>query len=113
MSIGFRDQEGDFQYRVTIDSDSFWTLSYGGTEPIDSGNIDTLLLIEPGEENVVELYVEGEVGALALNGDEIATLELTEEAGPGDVWIATAAEVETTLVGRETEYRDFQVWALE
>ena len=88
-------------------------MSYGGTEPIDSGNIDTLLLIEPGEENVVELYVEGEVGALALNGDEIAMLELTEDTESGDVWIATAATVETTLVGRETEYRDFQVYAIE
>lgn len=111
FTIGFRDHGGDDQYRLTIDSDGFWYLSYGGEESIDTGNLDNLL-IDPGDENVIEVYADGGAGALALNGDEIATLDLSDETAAGGIWIGTAATLQTTLVDRETEFRDFQVWEI-
>ena len=111
MTFGFRDIGGNDQYRLTITSDSEWTLSYAGEDTLDSGTIDNLL-IAPGEENTVELYADGDDGAVAVNGVEAGSLDLSEVTDSGDVWIATAATNDTTVVGRTTEFRDFKVYAL-
>ena len=111
VTFGFRDIGGNDQYRLTIDSDGGWTLSYAGDDTLDSGNVENLLLA-PGDENTVEMFADGDDGALAVNGVDAGSLDLSEVTDSGDVWIATAATNDTTVVGRTTEFRDFKVYAL-
>jgi hypothetical protein len=67
---------------------------------------------DPGEENRIEVAVQGSTGTLALNGRETATFDLSSFALAGDVWIASGTEPGTAQPGRIIEFRDFGVWAL-
>ncbi len=112
FTIGFRDYGDNDQYRFTIVSDGTWTLAYGDEEPFDSGEVDNLL-VAPGEVNTIELVADLDGGEVALNGERFTSVFLTEVLDAGDIWIAAAANFETTSVGRVTEFRDFQVFEIE
>ena len=111
FTVAFRHTGGNDQYRLTIVSDGTWLFALGNEPPIATGEL-TNLVTTPGEDNTIELFVQGETGAAALNGEEFTTLDVSEVTDSGDVWIATATNAENTLEDRTTPYRDFAVWAL-
>ncbi|CAN5850882.1 hypothetical protein BH24CHL4_BH24CHL4_17690 [soil metagenome] len=112
FTIAFRHTGGNDQYRLTIVSDGTWLFALGNESPISTGSV-TNLATTPGQENRIDLFVQGDEGGVALNGLEFTTIDVSESASSGDIWIATAGNTENTVAGRTTPYRDFEVWSLE
>jgi hypothetical protein len=110
FTVGFRDTGEPGHYRFTLISDGTWFYDNGPV--IDAGDLGEVLLV-PGEIVTLEVFAEGERGAIALNGVQIAELDLSENLSSGEIWIATARSFDTTSIGRTIAYRDFQVFEVE
>jgi hypothetical protein len=63
----------------------------------------------PAATNTVDLIVDGATALLGLNGQFLASLELTPGI-PGDVRVGTGFFTGTTEPGRVIGFRDFAVW---
>jgi hypothetical protein len=110
-TLAFRDSGSGDQYRLTIVSTGEWWFSIGEQPPAATGTLANLN-ITPGQENRLDLVVEGTSGMAGLNGVDFATLDLSVLPGPGDLWVATGTHAANTLPGRITQYRAFEVWSL-
>jgi hypothetical protein len=111
VTIGFRDAGTGAEYRLTLLSTSQWQLSMGTGSALASGTVSNLFA-GPGQSNTVELLVQGISGAVALNGTDFATLDLSASTMAGDIWIGTGTTNGTTQAGRSTLYNSFEVWSL-
>jgi hypothetical protein len=108
--LGFRDTGGGNHYRLTVASTGEWRLSIETNTPIATGTV-TNLLTTPGQENRLDLVVDGLQGVAGLNGVDFATLDLSALTAPGDIWIGSASRDSTTLPGRAIPYNNFEVWS--
>jgi len=110
--LGFRDTGTGDQYRLILASDSIWFLGLrldlaGSGSPIP-GYDPT-----PGAENAIDFVASGGQGFFAVNGQYVATLDLSAITAPGDVWVATAFLDLNTVEGARTPYAGFAVWSLD
>lgn len=111
VSIGFRHAGGDSQLRLVVSSNGRWSISVGPAAPYASGAVSQFNLT-PGQENLIELVAQGNVGYLAVNGLFVAQLDLSPMMAAGDVYVASGVFSDHVVDGRSVEYRRFQVWGL-
>ncbi|MCC7210036.1 MAG: protein kinase, partial [Anaerolineae bacterium] len=108
----FRAVDADTQYRLLVRSKGDYALvlrergevSLVANEPVANLNVAA------GGSNVLRLAVNGDKGALFVNGRLAAELDLSALGRPGDVAVATAFLAENRIAGRATRYEDFTIW---
>ena len=114
IGIGFRDPDPRVQraLRLVVNSDGEWFLSVGPDPYRVSGQGAQ---IETGADgrNEIDLVATGDTGYLSVNGDYVATLDLSASEVRGDVWVSSGFFEENTLAGATTAYADFRVWFLQ
>jgi hypothetical protein len=102
----------DLDWRLAIYSNGVWDIRLGASEPLDSGEIDNLEVAE-GDTNDFELVADGDTGYLAVNGDEIASFDLSPRGVRGDVLLGAGFTDDSTDPGAEMPYSRFQIWELD
>jgi hypothetical protein len=95
-----------------ISSDGEWFLSQG-TDPFRAASQGAQVDIEAGGRNELDLAVNGDTGYLAVNGEYVATLDLSASDARGDIWVSSGFFAENTRAGATTEFADFRVWSLQ
>ena len=111
----FRTQGQDTSLRLILLSDGTWGAL--GPEDIVEDGIITTGVVETvndgeGDTNVIDLYVEGDIGHFGLNGDYVATFGLPVD-GVGDVIIGSGFLNDEGQPNAETAYTGFIVWTLD
>jgi hypothetical protein len=110
----FRWIDDQNNYRLWVDSDSRWGLTYydgvdfnelGGGTISDFNN-------DAGGRNLLELIADGEHGYFFVNDKFIAELDLSAETGTGDIYPATGLNAGNKTTGEVTRFLDFTVRAL-
>jgi TIR domain-containing protein len=107
----FRDEYGNNQFRLMIFSDQTWRLE-NVTDTTDviiqEGQLLGLDTSESGL-NTVTLYSQGDGGALYVNGEYIAPLDLSARQNSGDIRIGTGFQSGNEINGYSTYYQGFRV----
>jgi hypothetical protein len=112
IGIGFRDTGQNSQYRLTIASDGTWYFSQG-TDPALQAGAFTGLKTDPKATNEVEVAASGNTGALAINGNLVATLDLKGGFGTGDIWLASGLySVDAGTTPTTIQINDVMIWDL-
>ena len=111
----FRAQGQDTSLGLILLSDGTWGAL--GPEDIVEDGVITTGMVEAvndgeGDTNVIDLYVEGDIGHFGLNGDYVATFELPVD-GVGDVIIGSGFLNDDGQPNAETAYTGFIVWTLD
>lgn len=112
----FRHNGGNDQYRLWVDSDSYWRLSNhnGGTEEliIDDGFVENL---KTGSymKNSILLIVRDRVGLFYVNNRFVAKLDLSDRLNRGSIEIATGFLNGHEKAGYSTGFEEFSVYKLE
>jgi len=94
-----------------------WKLIYrpdkspDSSETLESGTVFNLNILE-GDLNKIELLAIDNVGALYLNGQRVAYLDLTKITGAGTTSLVAAYYSGEEPVGTVTEFTEFEVWSL-
>ena len=108
----FRDTEAS-EYRVYVKSDARWSLELwsatDGHTIIASGDVAGLNL-EAGRSNVVRLVARDDGGWLLVNGNVVATLDLSAITTGGQVAVGTGFWTGDERAGAETRYEAWSVW---
>jgi hypothetical protein len=114
IGIGFRDPDTRVQraLRLVVDSDGNWFLSEG-PDPYRVSGQGAQVETGAGGRNEIDLVASGDTGYLSVNGDYVATLDLSASDIRGDVWVSSGFFEENTLAGATTGFTDFRVWFLQ
>jgi hypothetical protein len=108
----FRDTGGDDQYRLIVESSKDWKLYNGLDDLIDEGSVPQLDVSTNGS-NTLTLVASGATGLFYVNGQPVATLDLSERLSAGDVDIATGIYEETERAGAVQRFEDFTIRAID
>jgi hypothetical protein len=111
FGIAFREQTGGDHYRLTVSSDGSWEFQIGLQAPLTGGRVPSLSF-EAGAANTLELVVGSDAAAFSVNGAFVSDLDVSDLAGPSDVWIGTGFHRANAEQSRVTRFRDFSVWTL-
>jgi hypothetical protein len=109
----FRDT-ADAQLRLIFDSVGNWELTLYTNEEfttLQSGTI-SIAETEKGSRNTLRLAADGDSGLFSLNGEIVASLDLSALVGSGDLAIGTGLYTGTELAGAATVYEGFTVWSI-
>ncbi len=112
--VGFRDSgQGSF-YMLVVTSEGTYHLYLrrDGYETITEGVVPSMLLAA-SERNELGLVVVGPVAYFEVNGEYVATLDLSDQLEPGQIWVGTGFFADHTLPGDRVAYDRFEVWSLE
>ena len=112
IGVGFRDLGVGRALRLVISSKGEWFLSQG-TDPFRAAGQGAQVDTESGGRNELDLAVNGDTGYLAVNGEYVATLDLSASDARGDIWVSSGFFAENTRAGATTEFADFRVWSLQ
>lgn len=97
--------------RIVIDSLGDVYTSLAGQDGQKVGHADSYDA-SPGASNTLQLFVSGDKALFGVNGDFVATIALPAAPISGDVLIGAGFYNEDFVVGRVTDYKDFQVWPI-
>lgn len=111
VGFGLRHVEGNNQIRLIVSSTDEWRLAVGDGNTYQSGKAYGFQS-ESGEQNLLEVVVNGETGYLAVNGIVVAVLDLSPSLAPGDIWVAAGLNASEIVAGRASTVTDFQIWVL-
>lgn len=112
----FRHNGGNDQYRLLVDSDSYWRLSNhnGGTEEliIDDGFVANL---KTGAymKNSILIIVRDRIGLFYVNNRFVAKLDLSDRLNQGSIEIATGFLNGHEKAGYSTGFEKLSVYKLE
>lgn len=116
--FAFRAVESKQEYRLMVDSDQKWTLTFltfvdGKPQFADvaTGHVANLDVSAAGS-NVLRLVSTGPSGQLYVNGQLAATLDLSQIETSGDISYACCFVREHARTGASTRYEGFTVWAM-
>jgi hypothetical protein len=116
--FGFRSTGGNQNYRLSVDSDGNWVLTLvtkEGDKPkfdrVSQGKVKNMDLAANGFNNL-RLVAEGNVASFFVNGEYIATINISAKTVAGNVWIGTGFFANHEINGRSTRYEGFTVWSL-
>ncbi|MDQ3226651.1 MAG: hypothetical protein M3Q50_08485 [Chloroflexota bacterium] len=112
IGISFRRTGGDEAFRLIVDSAGGWFFKEGINPEIATGQVEGLRT-GAEETNQLDLVAVGNQGYFALNGQYVATLDLTARGIAGDVGVGTGYYEEDQLDGESTPFADFEVWSLD
>lgn len=112
----FREIETNEQLRLTIDSESNYTLNNwegeGQVVELRTGQV-TGLNLEDGDTNQLMLVVVDGTGMLFINGEFMTTLNLVSRMDAGNVSFGSALFEDHMVEAEIMRYRDFAVWAID
>jgi hypothetical protein len=104
-------------YDLYVLSDKNWNLRYYNSLTKESSQVHgeiSNLNLKKGDSNLLMLAVQGKVGLFFVNGAYVATLDLLDERGKGDVSIVEGYELNDDMPGQaKTSYQNFIIWSLE
>lgn len=113
--FGFRDTWPNQQYRLYVDSLGNWGLDLvtgvsgaPNFNRISSGSIENFDT-SPNGSNQLRLVVQGSSALFFANGEYIATLDVSANDEPGDVWVGTAFRTKNMILGRTTRFENFDI----
>jgi hypothetical protein len=114
IGFGFRDPDPrvDRAMRLVISSDGEWSLALG-PDPFRVSGQGAQVETGAGERNEIDFIAIGDTGYLSVNGDYVATLDLSASNLRGDAWVSSGFLAENTLAGETTGYSEFRVWFLQ
>jgi hypothetical protein len=102
--VGFAFHQVGEAYQATyVDSEGFWY--YAGTRSGFVPSFDAA----PGATNTIDLIVKDNSALFGVNGDYVATIDLTQPTTFG-VYIGTGFIPDHRVEGREVGFSAFQVW---
>ncbi|NEP35609.1 NACHT domain-containing protein [Moorena sp. SIO3B2] len=104
------------EYRLLIRANSTWELKLVDNNPnvpsLASGKINNLDVSANGS-NTMRLIVENQTAYFFVNGEYIATLDLSEHQSPRLLYIGTGFYKGSEINGKTTKFTDFSVWSLD
>ncbi|MEA2584531.1 MAG: eukaryotic-like serine/threonine-protein kinase, partial [Thermomicrobiales bacterium] len=104
--------DGVRNYRLYFDSLGRWNLDLWtgtGATPVASGEASGADL-SAGGSNVLRIVVRGEQGWLLINGDYVASLDLSAVPTGNKLAIGAGYRIGDEREGAETRYEDWSVW---
>ncbi|MER3439515.1 MAG: hypothetical protein C4346_19050, partial [Chloroflexota bacterium] len=112
--LGFRDNGQGVFYMLVVTSEGTYHLFLRREEyeTIAEGMVPGMLLAE-SERNELGLVVVGLVAYFEVNGEYVATLDLSDHLEPGQIWVGTGFFADHTLPGDRVAYDRFEVWSLD
>jgi hypothetical protein len=110
--FAFRDDAAGQQYRLVVRSDGAWTLSIDDGEAIQSGQ-GPALGYDQELFTVISLFAIGDKGYFGVDGEYVATLDLSAIVAPGNIAAGTSFAPDTYIEGASTAYQDFIVWSFD
>ncbi|MCC6791413.1 MAG: hypothetical protein IT336_07010 [Thermomicrobiales bacterium] len=102
----------DLDWRLAVYSSGRWDVRLGAGDAIASGEVENLEIGE-GDANDLEIAIDGANGYLAVNGEEIASFDVSQRGVRGDVLIGAGFTTESTSPGAEMRFSRFQIWELD
>ena len=111
VGLSFRKTAVD-EFRLIVDSDGTWSFKTGLQPIVASGSVPNLL-IGPGDINHIDLVAIGNEGYFALNGEYVATLDLSARDASGDVAVGAAYLAGSQRSGESAPYEGFEIWSLD
>lgn len=111
IGIAFRAQESGEHYRVTVSADGSWEFQIGTEPPLAGGSVPRLNFAADAT-NSIDLIVSGASGALTVNGQFVAPLDLSTLTGPSDVWAGSGFHLDAVTPDAVVTVEDFTVWPL-
>jgi hypothetical protein len=112
IGFGFRSTGVGEDLRIAVTSDGDWLLSRGARQILADGG-GALLDTDPMGRNTLDLVAVDDVGYLAVNGDYVATLDLTASDADGEVWVSSGFYQEHKRDGATTPFSAFEVWSFD
>jgi len=116
-SYGFFFREThDLEYRLIISSEKEFALVLyedGQFEQIVSDRLPSQIDLSASAANLVQLAVQGTKADLFVNGEYVASLDVSQHQGHGQVLIGTGFYENSESLGAVTRYEQFTVWSLE
>ncbi|MGH2561271.1 MAG: hypothetical protein ACRDJH_19550, partial [Thermomicrobiales bacterium] len=112
FDYGFSFRRGrDAAFNLYFLAGEGWIFDYAGTT-VDSGPVDGFET-PAGAPNELEVAVVGGEAYFAVNGDQVATVDISRRDVSGDVAAGTAFTNAGTQEGATTPFEAFQVWSLD
>jgi hypothetical protein len=112
VGIGFRAAAGsDSGLRFAIMSTGAWYLLVPNGATVANGTA-TNFDATSGATNTIEVFAQGGVGMIAVNGVVLQQVDLSSAAAPGDVYIGAGFFRGDTVAGRQIAYAGFWVFPL-
>jgi hypothetical protein len=112
FGFGFRHTGRNDQVRLIVDSLGKWYFQTSFGEVTASGDAPQLDT-GPNATNVLELVAVGKIGYVALNGEFVTAVDLSEKMVAGDVWAGAGMFEEDSIAGAKSPYSEFEVWSLD
>ncbi len=117
--IIFRATSFYYQYRVLIDSKGRWFFRAADvssdnrpqSKEFASGQVSNVNTAADGT-NHLRLIVNDKTAFFFVNGEYVATLDVSGRNVPGDVLIGIGYDDDREINGRSTRYKSFSVWSL-
>lgn len=111
---GFAFRETEDKHWLIIDSSGEWSHveRVSGSDIFLDEGVVTNLATGAAESNQLSLIALGEVAYFFVNGEFIATLDLSSWPQSGDVSLAAAFFEGNETAGTHTGFRDFTIWPL-
>ena len=110
--IAFRRNTAGQSLLVTIAANGDWTYGLTGEEPVQAGETSTLTGISAASA-VVELFTIGLTGYAGLNGDYLATLDLSLILSGGALAIGTGFTNGGGRSNHQLEYQNLSIWSFD
>lgn len=99
-------------FRLIVESDGDWYFAQSSDDPIVYDRVTTIDAKEGATTSFDIVAVEG-VGFAAINGEYIATFDLSASVGAGSIDLGTSFFAENFIDGATVSYHDFTVWSLD
>jgi hypothetical protein len=117
--IIFRATNFYIQYRVLIDSKGKWFFRAADvssdnrpqSKEFASGKVSNVNTAADGS-NHLRLIVNDKTAFFFVNGEYVATLDVSGRNVPGDVLVGIGYDDDREINGRSTRYKNFSVWSL-
>ena len=117
--IIFRATSFHSQYRVLIDSKGRWFFRAADvssdnrpqSKEFVSGKVSNVNTAADGS-NHLRLIVNDKTAFFFVNGEYVATLDVSGRNVPGDVLVGIGYDDDSEINGRSTRYKNFSVWSL-
>jgi hypothetical protein len=108
----FRFKDSDNHYRLVVTSDQEWALrirnASSESTTVQQGELPNLDVAEGGS-NSIQLYIQRERGILLVNGEFIASLDVSAMTNSGNILIGSGFYTGNEIAGYATDFQDFSV----
>jgi hypothetical protein len=102
----------DHVYQLGLTSTGNWFLAIDSGVAKQNGSVSTLNFSANATNNL-DLIAIGDRGYFGVNGEYVATLDLTENQAAGDIAVAAGFFADSYIAGGSTKYEEFIIWSFD